>query len=91
MELTIVQEQTFEQMLAKVATLRDRLKSITKPKERGLEDWLDSQDVCQILHISTRSLQTLRSNGRISFSCMRGKYYYHKDSVLKLINTKNKK
>lgn len=91
MELTIVQEKTFEQMLAKVATLRDRFNTIAKPKERGLEDWLDSQDVCHLLHISTRSLQTLRSNGSIAFSQVGGKYYYHKENVIKLVGTKIKK
>ena len=29
--------------------------------ERG--DWLDNQDVCQMLNISLRTLQTLRDNG----------------------------
>ena len=29
--------------------------------ERG--DWLDNQDVCQMLNISPRTLQTLRDNG----------------------------
>lgn len=28
-----------------------------------LDDWIDSQDVMQALHISPRTLQTLRSNG----------------------------
>ncbi len=86
MEFTIVQGETFEQMLAKVALLRDRFNTIAKPKERGLEDWMDSQDVCHLLHISTRSLQTLRSNGSITFSQIGGKYYYHKENVMKLLN-----
>ena len=91
MELSIVQEETFNQMLSKVAKLRDRFNAIAKPKERGLEDWLDSQDVCHLLHISTRSLQTLRSNGSIPFSQFGGKYFYHRDNVMKLVGIKNNK
>jgi hypothetical protein len=33
-----------------------------------LEDWIDSQDVMQALHISPRTLQTLRSNGTLPYS-----------------------
>ncbi len=91
MGLTIVQENTFKQMIEKVAVLRDRFNTIAKPKERGLEDWLDSQEVCHLLHISTRSLQTLRSNGSIPFSPVGGKYFYHRDNVMKLVGTKNNK
>lgn len=32
------------------------------PSDTPLEDWLDNQDVMQALHISPRTLQTLRSN-----------------------------
>ena len=31
--------------------------------DKGLDDWLDNQDVCQMLNISPRTLQTLRDNG----------------------------
>ena len=31
--------------------------------DKRLGDWLDNQDVCQMLNISPRTLQTLRDNG----------------------------
>lgn len=39
-------------------------------------EWLDNQDVMQRLHISPRTLQTLRSNGTLPFSRIKGKFYY---------------
>jgi hypothetical protein len=39
-------------------------------------EWLDNQDVMQLLHISPRTLQTLRSNGTLPFSRIKGKFYY---------------
>ena len=33
-----------------------------------LEDWIDGQDVMRTLHISQRTLQTLRSNGTIPYT-----------------------
>ena len=46
------------------------------PLTDKLEGWLDNQDVLQILHISPRTLQTLRSNGTLPFSRIKGKFYY---------------
>ncbi len=40
------------------------------------EAWLDGQDVMQLLHISSRTLQTYRNNGILPFSQIRGKIYY---------------
>ncbi len=41
-----------------------------------LEEWIDSQDVMQALHISPRTLQTLRSNGILPYSRIGNKIYY---------------
>jgi len=50
--------------------------SATSPLTENLVDWLDNQDVMQRLHISPRTLQTLRSNGTLPFSRIKGKFYY---------------
>jgi hypothetical protein len=41
-----------------------------------LGEWLDNQDVCQMLNISPRKLQTLRDNGTLAFSQINRKVYY---------------
>lgn len=40
------------------------------------EAWIDGQDVMQALHISKRTLQTLRDNGTLPHSRVNGKFYY---------------
>jgi len=51
-----------------------------------LEDWIDSQVVMQKLHISPRTLQTLRSNGTLPYSRIGNKIYYlHKD-IIKILS-----
>ena len=47
--------------------------------ERG--DWLDNQDVCQMLNISPRTLQTLRDNGTLAYSQIYRKVYYKPKDV----------
>ncbi len=50
--------------------------NVTSPLTGKLVGWLDNQDVMQILHISPRTLQTLRANGTLPFSRIKGKFYY---------------
>ena len=50
-----------------------------------LEDWLDCIDVMQMLRISYRTLQTLRSNGTIPFSRIGKKVYYLRQDIEKIL------
>jgi len=52
--------------------------------ERG--DWLDNQDVCQMLNISPRPLQTLRDNGTLAYSQINRKVYYKPEDVESILH-----
>jgi hypothetical protein len=54
--------------------------------EMPLEDWIDGQIVMQALHISPRTLQTLRSNGILPFSRIGNKIYYRKSDIIKILS-----
>jgi hypothetical protein len=54
--------------------------------EATLEDWIDGQLVMQALHISPRTLQTLRSNGILPYSRIGNKLYYRKQDILKILS-----
>ena len=53
-----------------------------------LENWIDNQDVMNALHISARTLQTLRSNGSLPYSRIGNKLYYQKKDLLKMLADK---
>ena len=55
-------------------------------KPTPLEDWIDSQIVMQTLHISPRTLQTLRTNGTLPFSRIGRKIYYKRSDILKILS-----
>jgi hypothetical protein len=55
-------------------------------EQTPLSDWLDNQDVMQALHISPRTLQTLRSNGILPFSRIGNKLYYRRQDILKILS-----
>lgn len=50
-----------------------------------LEDWIDAQDVMHYLHISPRTLQTLRTNGTLPFSRIGNKIYYLRQDVERIL------
>ena len=47
----------------------------------NLEELLDDQDIMQLLHISPRTLQTLRSNGTIPHTRLGRKIYYRRQDI----------
>lgn len=48
--------------------------------------WIDTQEVCQRLGISKRTLQTYRNQGIIPFSVIRGKAYYKIEDVREVMD-----
>lgn len=60
--------------------------STSNPLTDKLEDWLDNQDVMQALHISPRTLQTLRSNGILPFSRIGNKLFYRRQDIIKILS-----
>ncbi len=48
---------------------------------------LDSQDIMQILHISPRTLQTLRSNGTLPYTRIGNKIYYHRQDLERILQS----
>lgn len=50
-----------------------------------IEDWIDNQDVMQALHISSRTLQTLRSNGTLPYTRIGRKLYYRRQDIQRLL------
>ena len=54
-------------------------------EQTKLSDWIDSQIVMQALHISSRTLQTLRTNGTLPFSRIGRKLFYKRSDILRIL------
>ena len=65
--------------------------SIFLNKLLSADEWLDSKKVCEVLSISSRSLQHLRNNGTLSFTRIDKKIFYRKQDVMSLLTTIQKK
>jgi hypothetical protein len=51
------------------------------------ETWIEGKEVIQTLHISTRTLQSLRDEGTLKFSRINGKFYYKVSDLENLLES----
>ena len=92
MEIVNIEAGTFKEMVAAWHSLKSKLEELQNICLRKEPDeWLDSKDVCEVLSISSRSLQHLRNNGTLSFTRIDKKIFYHKQDVISLLIIVQKK
>lgn len=85
--IVIIEETTFNEMLARFAEFVSRIEVLCeRHREKGMEEFLDSQDVCTILNIGTRALQTYREKEIIGYSQIERKIFYRNSDVQKLLD-----
>ena len=94
MEVISIERSTYEELLTSFNSFVTKMKEMaSRGNDKGLGEWLDNQDVCQMLNISPRTLQTLRDNGTLAFSQINRKMYYkHEDveSILRFVTGREK-
>ena len=86
MEVISIERSTYEELLTSFNSFVNQMKVMAgRGTDKRLGDWLDNQDVCQILNISPRTLQTLRQNGTLAYSQIEHKTYYKPEDVERII------
>ena len=90
-QLLVGQNKGLQEQLEKITQLLISQQGMTMPKP--IEDsplhqdqWLDNQDLSQLLHVSVRSLQRYRSEGILPYKMMHKKAYYTKEGVMDFLN-----
>ena len=69
-----------------IKDIKTRIEVLRQSRVERLKDsWIDNQDVLQTLHISKRTLQTLRTNGTLPYSKVKGKFYYKVADIEQLL------
>ena len=86
MEVVSIERSTYEELLTSFNSFITKMKEMaSRGTDKGLGDWLDNQDVCQMLNISPRTLQTLRDNGTLAYSQINRKVYYKPEDVERVL------
>ena len=86
MEVVVIDKATFERMLSGFEIFAEKVERLCREQEDlGEKEWLDSDDVCRLLCISPRTLQTLRDNGTLAFTKIGNRTYYRPDDVERVV------
>lgn len=85
MEIINIEAKTFETMLSKFESFATRMEDLCRLYGNTESEWMDNQDVCMLLNISPRTLQTLRDNGTLAYTQINHKTYYKPEDVKKAL------
>ena len=80
MQVITMESETFKKLMDSIENLKKTVEEKLDKKTNNNE-WLDNQDVCQILKVTTRTLQNYRDQGLLSFSIIGSKILYRKVDV----------
>jgi len=86
MEIINIEKKAFETMMARFEYLSEKVRALChRHSRKNVNKWYDNQDVCLILRISPRKLQTFRDNGTLPYTQINRKLFYRIEDVQNLI------
>ncbi len=85
MDIVAIESKTFGQIKERLEDFSRQVKSLCG-NNREKEKWLDNDEVCELLQISRRTLQSYRDNGILPYSQIGRKCYYKVPDIENLIN-----
>jgi len=85
MDIVAIESKTFEQMKGRFEDFTRQIKNLCG-ENQDKEQWLGNDDVCGLLQISPRTLQSYRDNGILPYSQIGRKCYYKVSDIENLIS-----
>ena len=86
MEVISIERNTYEELLTSFNSFVSQMRAMAdRGTDKKLGEWLDNQDVCQMLNISPRTLQTIRNNGTLAYSQINRKVFYKPEDVERIL------
>lgn len=76
MEVITMESAAYQGLVAKIEKIAEYVLRKGNAPNEETDIWLDSQEVADMLHISTRTLQRLRTDNLIDYTFERGKCKY---------------
>ena len=87
MKFIFIGSKAYNDLVGRIEKIEKAIITLQRGVSLGSE-WLDSDEVCAILHISKRTLQRYRSNRLITFSVVNHKMLYSKADILNMLSEK---
>lgn len=85
MDIVAIESKTFEQIKEYFENFSRQIKNLCG-NNQNKEKWFDNDDVCSLLQISKRTLQSYRDSGILPYSQIGRKCYYRISDIENLIN-----
>ena len=86
MEIITFESKAYKELDNKITAIADYIfNHLDENKTDEDEIWVDSYEVCTFLKISDRTLQRLRAAGMISYSDIKGHYFYKIKEVKRML------
>jgi hypothetical protein len=87
MDVITIESEAFAKIVRRIDGIEQKILTIVKDAQNPLnERWLDNQQVCQVLNISKRLLQSYRDDKLIPFSQINHKIYYKASDIEKFLS-----
>ncbi|MBR8703328.1 helix-turn-helix domain-containing protein [Porphyromonas levii] len=84
MNVTIIERKAWEYLQSAFTDFIHRSEKLLGSPNPPSE-WLDNADVCRLLNISKRTLQTYRDTGILPFAMLRHKAFYKRSDIEMLL------
>ena len=82
MDIISMDSRLFDTLLRRMKAIEEKVTALyTQEEDLMLKHWLDNQEVCEILGITQRTLQTYRNKGLLAYTCIRHKIFYKPEDV----------
>ena len=86
MDYVVIERVVYDAILARVDECAGRLEALMRLyAPRNLDEWVDNDTAQSILRLGLRSLQTMRSSGKIGYSIIDGKAFYPMKEIDRLL------
>ena len=77
MEIITFESKAYKDLDNKITAIADYIFNHTEAETTNEDEiWVDSYEVCTFLKISDRTLQRLRAAGTVTYSNIKGHYFY---------------
>ena len=86
MEIITFESKAYKELDNKITAIADYIFNHTEAESTNEDEiWVDSYEVCTFLKISDRTLQRLRAAGTITYSNIKGHYFYKIGEIKRLL------
>lgn len=86
MEIITFESKAYKELDNKITAIADYIFNHTEAESTNEDEiWVDSYEVCTFLKISDRTLQRLQAAGTVTYSNIKGHYFYKIGEIKRLL------